>query len=158
MGNSKTLGPDNQITVVEADGRADAADVNDMFDEISLEHGTHTHSLAGCIGHDALVGDMRWQHKDSAHEWALVCGSVENVVMGDGSKRVDVVFAEDAEQGNPAFTGQPTIGMVVVCGVDECAVATLSERSPAGFTAKVWERIGSIGMFTLTWWALGRVS
>lgn len=155
--DSKTLGPDNEITVVDVEGRADAADVNDMLDEISLEYGAHKHSLVGCVRHDALVGDMRWKHNDSGDDWALVCGSVGGVMAG-GKVTVEVLFAEDADQGDPSFTEAPTVGMLVMCDADECAVPTLSAVSTTGCTAEVWERIGTINAFTVMWWALGKVS
>lgn len=157
MGGSKTLGPSNQITVVDAEGRADASDVNEMFDEISLEYQAHTHGLVGCVGHDALVGDQRWKHNDSESDWALVCGSAL-LVMEGGKAQLSVTFADDAEQGDPMFTAQPTIGIIAVCGPDELAVFTLLSRTAVGFVALAWERTGTIGTFTAMWWAFGKVS
>ena len=155
--------PYNNVVVETVSGEIKAGPHNTNSANLKIAVQAHTHSLDSMVGWISLRSAFRPPDTgDSTNRWRWVCGTATGSVTS-GSGTVQITFATDADQGDPAFTTAPRVTAIVSAsagGFDAVVTrfASAITTTAAYFLLSELNGGTSTGSVTIHWMAYGKIA
>jgi hypothetical protein len=160
---SSASAPYDNVVVETLAGEIQAGPHNTNAANLKTAVQSHVHELEGKLGFDSMAADFRPPDTgDSTNRWRWICGTKAGSVTG-GTGNAVVVFATDADQGDPSFTTAPRVTATVTTvggGVGGTVVYTMNPITTTGATFLLKNLDGgtTTGTVNIHWMAYGKIA
>ena len=155
--------PYNNVVVETVSGEILSAPPNMNDANLKMAVQSHMHGLNGKVGFDSMKADFRPPDTgDSTNRWRWICGTKTGSIAGGAGSAI-VVFATDADQGDPSFTTAPRTTASVRTrggGINPILITTMNPVSTTGATFLLYELESgaSTGDVIIHWMAYGKIA
>ena len=155
--------PYDNVVVETVSGEIKAGPHNTTSANLKMAAQSHVHELESKVGFSSLKADFRPPDTgDSTNRWRWVCG-VKAGSITNGAGFAVVVFATDADQGDPSFTTAPRVTATVTTvagGLAGIVIRGMNPVTTTGATFLMTEMANgtSTGSVNIHWMAYGKIA